>query len=98
MTKTIGIRYCGGCRSQYDRVACAEEIKSALEARHVLMEPVDNFSDTPAGLLVCGCPVQCAGREEDLPPGWHILGPGNLLDRKIESPEAIIRILCMKIE
>lgn len=94
MKKKIGIRYCGGCRSQYDRVAAAEKIKNALKACGVEVGPVEDAADEPAGLVICGCPAQCAGREDDLPQGWHILGPGNLFDRKEESLETMAKILC----
>lgn len=54
----IGIKYCGGCNSQYDRVKLIKSFKE----KH----PENRYSDVLDGeltqdiwIIVCGCPCAC---------------------------------------
>ncbi|MBR9980212.1 MAG: nuclear transport factor 2 family protein, partial [Desulfatitalea sp.] len=54
----IGLKYCGGCKPGYDRVAAAERIAAQLRPKAVLLPP-----DSPALdliLVMQGCPTACA--------------------------------------
>ena len=55
--KQIALKYCGGCDSNFDRVAYVEKIKKELNGR-VRWVTLD---DTPLDmvLLISGCQVSC---------------------------------------
>lgn len=56
--KQVGVRYCGGCNSRYDRVAVVERLKGFFpEAEFV---PAQDGTAYQAALVVCGCPSRCA--------------------------------------
>jgi len=61
----IGIKYCGGCRAGYDRVALVEELRDRL-AEKMEFVPADS-GEAEKILLVCGCPTACAKVESSLP-------------------------------
>ena len=88
MMKKLGIRYCGGCRAGYDRADFVREIARHLEQQGVAVA-LDYSPDAAVGLVVCGCSAQCAGREEALPPRWHLVGPDGLFDAVHTAPEAV---------
>lgn len=55
----IGVRYCGGCNSRYDRVALVKRLAGFFPAiSFVAAQPGRSYT---AALVVCGCPVRCAG-------------------------------------
>lgn len=54
----IGLKYCGGCKPAYDRVALVDEIKERLGDR-VEFVPADS-DDLFLILAVQGCPTACA--------------------------------------
>ena len=62
---TIGIKYCGGCRAGYDRVALVDELRDRL-AEKVKFVPAES-EDAQEILVVCGCPTACAKVESALP-------------------------------
>ena len=70
----IGLKYCGGCKPAYDRVALVDEIKERLGDR-VEFVPADS-DDVLLILAVQGCPTACADlsaiRDR---PIWSITGP-----------------------
>ncbi|MFW5901837.1 MAG: hypothetical protein ACOCTS_02230 [Thermodesulfobacteriota bacterium] len=70
----IGLKYCGGCKPTYDRVALVDDIKERLGNR-VEFVPADS-ADVSLILAVQGCPTACADlsafRET---PVWSITGP-----------------------
>ena len=52
----IGIKYCGGCNSHYDRTHAVRLLTDALpEAEYVY----DTSVYCPVWLLICGCPNSC---------------------------------------
>ena len=59
MTKRrrIGLKYCGGCNPQYDRVQAVMSIKKRLEDRVELVSYEDR--DAEGTLVVAGCPTAC---------------------------------------
>jgi hypothetical protein len=70
----IGLKYCGGCKPDYDRVALVQTIEERLRGAAVFVRS-DN-SDLV--LVVHGCPTACA----DLSAYggstlWSIAGPGD---------------------
>ena len=54
----VGIKYCGGCNPNYDRVALANYIKNSLHGR-VEFVPREN-EDIDLILAVEGCKTCCA--------------------------------------
>lgn len=57
----VGLKYCGGCRAQYDRVKTVEEIKKRLGDTIEFVSP-----DTPDAdmiLVVTGCKTACVDIE-----------------------------------
>lgn len=54
----IGIKYCGGCRSGYDRAAAADQIRAACpEHRFSFAIPGESYDLL---LVICGCTARCA--------------------------------------
>lgn len=55
----IGIKYCGGCNSQYDRVKLIEGFKKRHpENRYYGV--LDGELTQDIWIIVCGCPSACA--------------------------------------
>lgn len=56
---TVGVKYCGGCNPRYNRTGLVKRLEEAF--------PTGDFPPARPGisydalLVVCGCPVQCAG-------------------------------------
>jgi 3-hydroxyacyl-[acyl-carrier-protein] dehydratase len=84
----IGIKYCGGCNPQVDRLKLVQEIKNLLPPEYAYS--TDQSSPWDVGLLVCGCPAACADKPEFKNPArkW-ILVAGNSVDL-ISVPEGKI--------
>jgi hypothetical protein len=61
----VGIKYCGGCRSGYDRVALVDELRDRF-AEKMEFVPADS-EDAEEILVVCGCPSACAKVESSRP-------------------------------
>lgn len=53
----IGLKYCGGCTSRYDRVQAVASIKRRLEDRVEVVSYED--PDVEGILVVTGCPTAC---------------------------------------
>ena len=74
----IGVRYCGGCNSRYDRVAVVKRLAALL--------PDCDFVTAEAGkpygavLVVCGCPSRCASVEGLTVPAERLLYLGGWED------------------
>ena len=60
----IGIKYCGGCNSRYDRTKEVEKLKKQFP-QHEFTYQVDT-AICDICLLVCGCMTACAS-----PEGWR---------------------------
>lgn len=54
----IGLKYCGGCNPEYDRIALVDEIKKGLEGKIEFIAPEKGKVDII--LAVCGCRTACA--------------------------------------
>ena len=72
--RRIGLKYCGGCNPQYDRVQAVASIRKQLEEKVELVSYEDQ--DIEGALVVTGCPTACidmkpfAGR-----PLWVVTSP-----------------------
>ena len=66
---SLHVKYCGGCRSGYDRVAWFRGVLSAMRALDgsIVLSVIVGGADI--GVAVCGCPAQCVS----VPPGTHML-------------------------
>jgi len=58
----VGLKYCGGCSSRFDRVALVSEIKERLKGKIEFV----HYENLKAGLIlvVCGCESACVNLEE----------------------------------
>lgn len=57
MRRKVGIKFCGGCNPNYDRVAALERIRSRLVA---VVEFVRfDRKDTVISLAIKGCDTEC---------------------------------------
>ncbi len=54
----VGVKYCGGCNPEYDRVAFVEQIKERLEGKVSFVPPESEGADII--LAVNGCRTACA--------------------------------------
>jgi len=54
----VGVKYCGGCNPEYDRVALVEQIKERLEGKVSFVSPESEGIDII--LAVNGCRTACA--------------------------------------
>ena len=63
----VGLKYCGGCRAGYDRVAVVDSIRERL-TQEVEFVAVDS-EDAQMILIVTGCSTACAKLDKvsDLP-------------------------------
>ncbi len=74
----VRIKYCGGCKAEYDRPELARTLLAELAGhleRPVGLAAPDQAADL--GLVLCGCPACCADRPELLVGAdhWHVIGP-----------------------
>lgn len=53
----LGIKYCGGCNSHYDRVAAVQRIIQKFPSCSITYHPETEGCDVC--LLVSGCPISC---------------------------------------
>ena len=91
----IGIKYCGGCNSQIDRLKIIRNVENSLADGYQFTDnPCGKFFDI--GILVCGCPAACARKSElvDLTADWIVVA-GKTVDSlemaEGELSEAIIQ-------
>jgi len=54
----VGVKYCGGCNPEYDRVALVEQIKERLEGKVSFVPPESDGVDII--LVMNGCRTACA--------------------------------------
>jgi len=57
----IGVKYCGGCNSKYDRAGALEKMKRELEDYQFSYVKEEEIYDYL--LVICGCHVVCAYHE-----------------------------------
>jgi hypothetical protein len=53
----IGVKYCGGCSSKYDRTALVSDIKKLLASKACFVSHEENKTDLI--LVVAGCRTAC---------------------------------------
>lgn len=88
--KQVGIRYCGGCNSRYDRVAVVERLKRFFpEADFVSAQSGTAY---PAVLVVCGCASRCADVSGLLVPADGLIAVNGFEDL-LPAREALERAL-----
>ena len=58
MKLRVGIKYCGGCNPEYDRVAIVDHIKQSLRDKIEIVRPEGEGIDVI--LSVNGCSTACA--------------------------------------
>jgi len=58
--KKIGIKYCGGCNPNYERVEMAQRVQSLVKDRFLFL--LHNQQDLDVLVLMNGCPRACADR------------------------------------
>jgi len=56
--RKIGLKYCGGCRAQYNRVGVVKHMKKALEDRVDFISP--DSKEAEYTLVISGCKTACA--------------------------------------
>ncbi|MCK9362403.1 MAG: hypothetical protein M0P74_02195 [Syntrophales bacterium] len=61
----MGLKYCGGCRAQYDRVALVDDLRERLAEKAEFIAA--DSEDAEEILIVCGCSTSCAKVESALP-------------------------------
>jgi len=54
----IGLKYCGGCNPDYDRVAVKDQIEKSLQGRVQFVSPESDDKDMI--LVIQGCKISCA--------------------------------------
>jgi len=54
----VGIKYCGGCNPEYDRVAIVDHIKQSMQDKIEIVRPESEGVDLI--LSVNGCSTACA--------------------------------------
>jgi len=80
----IGLKYCGGCKPNYDRLALVDQIRQRIAPNAVLV-----CHDHPGAVMILavqGCPTACA----DLTPFEHL---PVFIVRRMEEAEAFIEYL-----
>ena len=58
VTLEIGVKYCGGCNPEYDRVALVEEMQKHLKGK--VSFGFSGIYDVDLILVVHGCDTRCA--------------------------------------
>ena len=55
----IGVKYCGGCNSKYDRTAFLEKIKSGC-SKDIIFKNANDKTEVDFIIVLCGCNTACA--------------------------------------
>ena len=92
----IGLKYCGGCRSQYNRVAVVKKLMERLEKQVEFVSYAEHAVD--GYLIVVGCATACVDREPfSDKPIWMISTPdeaerffGEMM-KEVEDKDALER-------
>ena len=97
---SIGIRYCGGCNPQIDRLRVVGDLRGALKERGLKVDlTTDKESPVDMVLLINGCMHGCLegeylGSDPDHRP---ISVRGQMVDDKYIEEESIAEFLIKKI-
>jgi len=55
----IGVKYCGGCNSKYDRTEFLEKIKLKC-SEDIIFKHIDEKTEVDLIIVICGCNIACA--------------------------------------
>ena len=96
-TKTVGIKYCGGCNPQIERGQVVKELQTLLPEGFILADG-PSASRWDIGILISGCSAACADGPElrVLAPVW-ILVSGAMVDYTTVPAEEIARVVVEKL-
>lgn len=85
MSLKLRVRYCGGCNPLFDRGELVDAVIGLLKEFSVVK--VEENGDM--GLLVCGCRVGCADRDEIKAgaPAWVVVAGDSVDCRPISMPD-----------
>lgn len=93
--KKIGVKFCGGCNPQIDRLEILKKISNRLPEGYQLITnfPPDSL-DT--AVLLCGCPAACAEipRIEKMATNWVSVS-GEMVDG-LQVPESELANVILK--
>lgn len=86
----VGVRYCGGCNSRYDRVALVKRLSGFFpDTEFINALPGVSY---PAALVVCGCPSRCANTTDLAVPAGRLI-PLNGWEDLLPAKEKLISAL-----
>ena len=91
---SLHVKYCGGCRSGYDRVAWFRGVLSAMRALDGSIVLTDNEAGADIRVAVCGCPAQCVS----VPPGTHMLHAPYMDGERMEPCDMAAYLLDMAFQ
>lgn len=96
--KKIGIKYCGGCNPQIDRVRLARNIIQMLPPDFVVTE-ASSREPWDIGVLICGCPAACAERShlKSLALNWLLIA-GSSVDCETCPEEKLAQAAAEKLK
>ena len=80
----IGLKYCGGCNPDYDRVAVKDQIEKSLKDKILFVSPESDDKDMV--LAMEGCKIACA----DLS---HFQGSKIFKITSVKDAEEFIKVL-----
>ncbi|MEW6187467.1 MAG: hypothetical protein AB1585_17185 [Thermodesulfobacteriota bacterium] len=93
----IGLKFCGGCNPQIDRLGLLEEIKKRLPPGcHLTLD--QETGPWEAALLICGCPTACADdpKLEALSRCWIRIS-GAMVERETTPENKIAEAVMRKL-
>jgi hypothetical protein len=93
----LGVKYCGGCNPCIDRSRLVCEIKKLLP-QGLNLTADGNSSPWDIGIMVCGCHVACADKQEirNLARRWIVVA-GCSLDLEAMPEEKMAQTVVRKI-
>ncbi|MBU3914358.1 hypothetical protein KKA14_02400 [bacterium] len=71
----IGIKYCGGCKPNYDRVASVESLEKSLSDKIQLVSYQEPDVDTI--FVVTGCDTACVNMDQFKEKSYRLLSNEN---------------------
>jgi len=79
----LHVRYCGGCRSGYDRVEWVRSLLAEFERAGRAVCLTEREEEADIRIAVCGCPARCI----DVPLGTHVVQSPYLDGISMDMPE-----------
>ena len=90
----IGLKYCGGCNPEYDRVDLVQQIKKRLQGKADLVLPESENVDLI--LAVQGCSTACADLSDFQGLEIWIITNIEQADRFVREINERVTVQCMK--